>query len=224
MTLITLYLIITTVWSISNISGKNLSSSQNQVAFRLVTVVLKSLKLPYNMTANALHQVLHWWAWCTCRMASLVPTAERVPRPFHTYLNEDIPPLFLDSLFALVNLFCGYCTPILKALLQTNLSFPGDSVVKNPPANTGDTGSMPGWGRVPGEGNGNPLQYSCLGNPMGKSIITHQVISTLTSLVKHNGSWSRTAKPTVAAKVILPVWHSGAGTGTQHAPSQYQPE
>lgn len=108
MTLITLYLIITTVWSISNISGKNLSSSQNQVAFRLVTVVLKSLKLPYNMTANALHQVLHWWARCTCRMASLVPTAEGVPRPFHTYLNEDIPPLFLDSLFALVNLFCGY--------------------------------------------------------------------------------------------------------------------
>ena len=133
------------------------------------------------------------------------PTAERVPRPFHTYFSEDIPPLFLNSLFALVNLFCGYCTPILKALLQTNLSFPGDSVVKNPPANTGDTGSMPGRGRVPGEGNGTPLQYSYLGNPMGKSIITHQVTSTLTSLVKHKGSWSRTAKPTVAAKVILPV-------------------
>jgi len=42
-------------------------------------------------------------------------------------------------------------------------------VVKNPPANTGDvrdTGLMPGSGRYPGEGNGNPLQYSCLGNPM----------------------------------------------------------
>ena len=35
-------------------------------------------------------------------------------------------------------------------------------------ANAGDTGSIPGWGRCPGEGNGNPLQYSCLGNPMDK--------------------------------------------------------
>jgi len=32
----------------------------------------------------------------------------------------------------------------------------------------GDTGSIPGWGRSPGEGNGNPLQYSCLGNPMDR--------------------------------------------------------
>ena len=37
--------------------------------------------------------------------------------------------------------------------------------VKNPPANAGDVGSIPGSGRSPGEGNGNPLQYSCLGNP-----------------------------------------------------------
>jgi len=38
--------------------------------------------------------------------------------------------------------------------------------VKNPPANAGDVGAIPGLGRVPGEGNGNPLQYSCLQNPM----------------------------------------------------------
>ena len=44
--------------------------------------------------------------------------------------------------------------------------FPGGSVVKNPPANEGDAGSMAGSGRSPGVGNGNPLQYSCLGNPM----------------------------------------------------------
>ena len=42
--------------------------------------------------------------------------------------------------------------------------FPGDSMVKNPPANAGDMGSIPGWGRSPGEGNGKPLQYSHLGN------------------------------------------------------------
>ena len=39
-------------------------------------------------------------------------------------------------------------------------------LVKNPPVNAGDTGLIPGLGRCPGEGNGNPLQYSCLGNPM----------------------------------------------------------
>ena len=51
--------------------------------------------------------------------------------------------------------------------------FPGGSVVKNPPANAGDTGdavSTPGLGRSPGEGNGNPLQYSCLGNPMNRRV------------------------------------------------------
>ena len=42
----------------------------------------------------------------------------------------------------------------------------GGSLVKNPPADAGDVGSIPGLGRCPGEGNGNPLQYSCLGNPM----------------------------------------------------------
>ena len=38
--------------------------------------------------------------------------------------------------------------------------------VKNPPASAGNVSSIPGLGRFPGEGNGNPLQYSCLGNPM----------------------------------------------------------
>ena len=49
--------------------------------------------------------------------------------------------------------------------------FPGGLVVKNPPANAGDTrnmGLIPGLGRSPEMGNGNPLQYSCLGNPMDR--------------------------------------------------------
>ena len=48
---------------------------------------------------------------------------------------------------------------------------PVASTVRNPPANSGDTGgtdSVPELGRSPGEGNGNPLQYSCLGNPMDR--------------------------------------------------------
>ena len=46
--------------------------------------------------------------------------------------------------------------------------FPGGSVVKNPLAKAGDAASTPGSGRSPGEGNGNPRQYSCLENPMGR--------------------------------------------------------
>ena len=41
-------------------------------------------------------------------------------------------------------------------------------MVKNLPANAGDVGSIPGSGRSPGEGNENPLRYSCLGNPMDR--------------------------------------------------------
>ena len=43
-------------------------------------------------------------------------------------------------------------------------------VVRNLPANAGDPGSIPGSGRSPGEGNGTPLQYSCLENPMERSL------------------------------------------------------
>ena len=52
-----------------------------------------------------------------------------------------------------------------QALLRS--TFPEEVIVKNPPASAGDirdAGSMPGSGRSPGEGNGNPLQYSCLEN------------------------------------------------------------
>jgi len=45
---------------------------------------------------------------------------------------------------------------------------PGGSEVKASASNVGDPGSIPGLGRSPGEGNGNPLQYSCLGNPMDR--------------------------------------------------------
>ena len=47
-----------------------------------------------------------------------------------------------------------------------NLGFPGGSEVKASVCNVGDPGSIPGLGRSPGEGNGNPLQHSCLEHPM----------------------------------------------------------
>ena len=62
----------------------------------------------------------------------------------------------------------------LNAFMPANATFqgfPGGLVVKKPPTNAGDTGdlgSIPGSGRSPREGNGNPFQYSCLGNPMDR--------------------------------------------------------
>ena len=64
-----------------------------------------------------------------------------------------------------------------------NMGFPGGLVVKNLSANAGDArdvGSIPGLGRSPGEGNGNPLQYSCLGNSMDRGAwwaIVHGVVN-----------------------------------------------
>ena len=61
-------------------------------------------------------------------------------------------------------------------------------VVKNPPANAGDirdTGSIPGLGRSPGRGHGNPLQYSCLENPMDRGArwaTVYRVIKSWTGL------------------------------------------
>ena len=66
-------------------------------------------------------------------------------------------------------------------------SFPGGSVVKNPLANaghTGNTGSISGLGRSPGRGNGNPLQYSYLDNPMDRE--PGRLQSTGSQRVRHD--------------------------------------
>ena len=86
-----------------------------------------------------------------------------------------------------VKVFCGFCTKIaefqyyflvsetphgdshfsLNLFLHTK-GFPHSSVGKESACNAGDLGLIPGSGRFPGEGNGNPLWYSCLENPMGR--------------------------------------------------------
>ena len=60
----------------------------------------------------------------------------------------------------------GFVSFIPKYLIwgHPDVGFPGGSVVKNPPASAGDTSLIPTLGRSLGERNGNPLQYSCLGN------------------------------------------------------------
>ena len=84
----------------------------------------------------------------------------------------------------------------ISAHLYYSAGFQGGSVVKNPLASAGDTGSIPGLGGSPGEGNGNTLQYSCLGNPMDRGAwqaIVHAVsksgaqLSNYTTAAKYYG-------------------------------------
>ena len=69
--------------------------------------------------------------------------------------------------------------------------FPGGSVVDKSPPNAGDTGnagSIPGLGRSPGEGNGNPLWYSCMENPVDRGAwwaTVHNVTKSQTQLSRH---------------------------------------
>ena len=74
---------------------------------------------------------------------------------------------------------------------HTHTGFPGGTVVKNLPANAGDSrdaGSTSGLGRSPGAGNGNPLQYSCLENFMDRGVwqaTVHGVAKSQTQLSTH---------------------------------------
>ena len=72
--------------------------------------------------------------------------------PFKLYINY-FSKILDDNLFAEV-------TPLWRK------DFPGRSDSKASAYNVGKPGSIPGWGRSSGEGNGNPCQYSCLENPM----------------------------------------------------------
>ena len=68
------------------------------------------------------------------------------------------------------------------------MGFPGGSVVMNPPAKARDVGLIPGLGRSPGVGNGNPFQYSCLENPMDRGAwqaTVHRVAKSQTQLSIH---------------------------------------
>ena len=79
--------------------------------------------------------------------------------------------------------------PCLSKTTKCKWGFPGGSVVKNLPANSGDvrdTGSILGLGRSPGEGNGKPLQYSCLVSPMDRGVwwaTVHDVSKSWTRLI-----------------------------------------
>ena len=94
--------------------------------------------------------------------------------------------------------------PSFKSKYEIIMGFPGGSVVKNYPTHAGDVGSIPGSGRVPGEGNGSPLQYSCLRNPTDKrawQATVHSVARARPSLARyHEASSSRRGCPACGAR------------------------
>ena len=94
-------------------------------------------------------------------------------------------PLLLSSnIYS--NVFTIWCHCCEKIFFEHAHGFPGVLVIKNPPANAGDAGdvgSIPGSGRSLGEGNGNPLQYSCQENPKDHGdwwAIAHRVAKSQT--------------------------------------------
>ena len=101
--------------------------------------------------------------------------------------------------------------------------FPGGLVVKNLPANAGDAGLIPGLGRSPGGGNGNPLQYSCLGNPMDRGAwwaAVHEVTKSQTQLT----SYTLLFKDSISKQdYILRYWEVGTSTYEYLGWAQFSP-
>ena len=82
-------------------------------------------------------------------------------------------------------------------------------MVKSPPANAGDTSSISGSGRSPGEGNGNPLQYSCLENPMDGGAwwaTVHGVTKSQTKLSDWQQHKAKT--PNSSGRAVSTIWGS----------------
>ena len=85
------------------------------------------------------------------------------------------------------------------------MGFPAGSVVKNPPADVGDVGSVSGSGRSPGRGNDNPLQYSCLGNLVNRGAwwaTVHGVSKNWTQLNNNNNTTAKLIYQIYILKVI----------------------
>ena len=129
-------------------------------------LLLRMLHLPPSLSIKSINPGL------LCLSAILFFHAARVCSPCC------VPEPKQDAVNTMVNrqgennlVFTALAIKKKKILSLWHLQFPGDAVVKNLYANAGNAGSVPGWGRSPGEGNGNPLQYSCLENPIDRGVL-----------------------------------------------------
>ena len=109
-------------------------------------------------------------------------------------MRAEVPGEYQDGL-------TGDRKPTERVSVTEGWGFPGGSVVKHPHANAGDTGDMgsiPGSGRSPGGGNGNPLQYSSLENPIDRGAwwaTVHGVIKSWTQLSPHGHCYEKMKDP-----------------------------
>ena len=107
--------------------------------------------------------------------------------PFHKTAGKTESPPFLDLLVELLFWFRHSQQPWIKLLWSSLYGLSWWLRGKNLPANAGDTGLIPDSGRCTGEGDGNPLQYSCLGNLIGKpGLLLRQGISGTIPLEAEN--------------------------------------
>ena len=97
---------------------------------------------------------------------------------------------------------------LIESTLNTHGCFPGGLVVRNLPANAGDTGSIPGSRRSPGAENSNPIQCSCLGNPTDRGAwwaTVHRVAKTRTQLSDWAYTYTRDLNPEHVRNSYNPV-------------------
>ena len=126
------------------------------------------LFMPHSMQSGELVFSLGSYVWTIFYLllskiskSNLVSPPKRAQDPLYSPLHPpEVLTLFTTSIISYFILFASES-------LEYNSSpgFPGGSGSKASACNSGDLGSIPGLGRSPGEGNGNPLQYSCLENP-----------------------------------------------------------
>ena len=118
------------------------------VALLTLSVTLNSLSFPPHL--------------CLCYLSWWVASSYKVYQA-NTYSNSIRLPAVQEIKNHTVKYFL-----IFKQIFTLIQGFAAGAVVKNPPVNAGNMVSTSGLGRSPGEGNGNPLQYSCLENPMDR--------------------------------------------------------
>ena len=136
--------------------AKWLSEEALQIAVKRREVKSKGVKERYTHLNNAVTAKMKS-KWLIC--PSICLSASCIQSAIHVCPSLIPPPLRLTSTWLIKSFLFQYT-------IIYYMSFPSGSDGKASTCNAGDLGSIPGLGRSPGEGNGNPLQYSCLENPM----------------------------------------------------------
>ena len=104
--------------------------------------------------------------------------------PFGLQVKLHMSYTYRCTLSPRLHFFQQFCQYLISCT-----DFPFGSVVKNPPANAGDAGSILGSGRSPREGNGNPLQYSCLENFKTPRILMQWTLTNVDLMLRIWSVW-----------------------------------